>query len=462
MIKSLKRNFLFAFSAQGLQFLQSILISLLLPKLLGINEFGFWQLFVFYTQYGGFFHFGLNDGIYLKVGGKKYDDLDYKPIAWQLRLSIIIQMFFLMAIIFFFTLSNDSNRIFVIVCSCIYILISNISSYLNFILQATNRIKEFSIGRLIDIGIFVVLLISFLIVAVDNYKYIIYSCILGRIAGLFFYVTKTTDISRLIFYKYEQTFFTDYIYNVSMGFVLVISNIASMLILGVGRFMVDYYWGITAFSKVSYSIMMVNFFLLFINQASMVLFPELRTWTPKRISSFYAIVRNKLDLISPFVLLTYYPICFFVNYWIPDYKESVYFLIYLLPLCIFDSKMQLLCNTIFKVCNKVKVLLICNMLTVTLSSILVLVSICIFKNIEFVVISMLISIVFRSVISEYYLQKSLNMETTFNIFAMEIGMVVIFICIFIFFEVFTSILLNLLFSTLCFFWRSRQTLWAKA
>ena len=89
---SLSSNLVFAFGAQSLQLMQSILISFLFPKLFGIAEFGFWQLFIFYVQYGGMLHFGLNDGVYLKEGGKYYNQINFPLVGGQLRISIIFQI----------------------------------------------------------------------------------------------------------------------------------------------------------------------------------------------------------------------------------------------------------------------------------------------------------------------------------------------------------------------------------
>ena len=63
-------NLIYAFAAQGLSFALSVLMSIIVPKVLSLNDFGYWQLFIFYTSYVGFFHFGFNDGVYLLNGGK--------------------------------------------------------------------------------------------------------------------------------------------------------------------------------------------------------------------------------------------------------------------------------------------------------------------------------------------------------------------------------------------------------
>ena len=57
--RKLLNDLLTAFGAQGVSFACSVVMTLLVPKILGIEEFGYWQLFVFYTSYVSFFSWGL-------------------------------------------------------------------------------------------------------------------------------------------------------------------------------------------------------------------------------------------------------------------------------------------------------------------------------------------------------------------------------------------------------------------
>lgn len=57
-------------------FLISAAVSFLVPKNLNIEAYGYLQLYIFYTGYIGFLHFGWADGLYLRYGGKYYEDLD--------------------------------------------------------------------------------------------------------------------------------------------------------------------------------------------------------------------------------------------------------------------------------------------------------------------------------------------------------------------------------------------------
>ena len=90
--------------------------------------------------------------------------------------------------------------------------------------------------------------------------------------------------------------------NIKIGFNLLASNIAGMMILGFGRWMVDTEWGIKAFSKVSFSLLFVNFFLMFIQQASMVLFPDLRRRNDSQVETIYYRMTSIIRYSMPIVL----------------------------------------------------------------------------------------------------------------------------------------------------------------
>ena len=70
------KNLSYSVLANGTNTLVSLILVLFVPKILGVKEYSYWQLYLFYASYVGFFHFGWADGVYLKFGGKKYEDLD--------------------------------------------------------------------------------------------------------------------------------------------------------------------------------------------------------------------------------------------------------------------------------------------------------------------------------------------------------------------------------------------------
>ena len=77
-VKDIIKNFSYTVSSNLVVLAVSSLIVLIIPKYIGIIEYGYWQIYVFYSSYVGFLHFGWSDGIYLRYGGAKYSELNKK------------------------------------------------------------------------------------------------------------------------------------------------------------------------------------------------------------------------------------------------------------------------------------------------------------------------------------------------------------------------------------------------
>ena len=70
----------------------STLTGLLIPKLMGATQYGYWQLYVLYVTYVPYFHFGWVDGIYLREGGIDYNDLDKPKLHTQFWMYCIFDL----------------------------------------------------------------------------------------------------------------------------------------------------------------------------------------------------------------------------------------------------------------------------------------------------------------------------------------------------------------------------------
>ena len=78
--------------ANVISLLVSIFMVIIVPKFLSLEDYGLWQLFLFYYSYIGFFHFGWEDGIYLRYAGNSFETLDSKLFAGQLYGIIVLQL----------------------------------------------------------------------------------------------------------------------------------------------------------------------------------------------------------------------------------------------------------------------------------------------------------------------------------------------------------------------------------
>ena len=90
----LARNISYSVIANLVSFLVGVTVVLLVPKLLGVEEYGYFQLFLFFISYVGFFHFGWADGIVLRYAGEHWERLNRPRFAGQTFFSFFLKSVF--------------------------------------------------------------------------------------------------------------------------------------------------------------------------------------------------------------------------------------------------------------------------------------------------------------------------------------------------------------------------------
>lgn len=403
-------NLLYAFLAQGISLLLSVLMSLVVPKILGVKEFGYWQLFLFYTSFVGFFHFGLNDGIYLRYGGIPYKKLNFRLLNSQLWVSLAGQSLISIAgIIYAVVFVSDPSRKYVLIATAIFLLLNNACNYLWFVFQLSNETKIYSISVIINKVFFI---FGVLILLLNKERHFQPFIIFYGISQLLAFVYCMLVGKRIILAKFLpiRRIVSEIWINIKVGINLLFSNIADMLVIGTGRFVIDLKWGISVFGIFSFAISLTTFFIQFIMQVSMVLFPTLRQINSKQLRQFFKMSRNTATILLTGVFLVYLPVKYILGLWLPNYRTSLEYMALLLPLCAYDGKMQMLFCTYLKVLRKEKALLLANLMTFIASAILSLLGGYVIHNVYFIIISMVFVIALRSILCEIYLSNIMHIS----------------------------------------------------
>lgn len=341
-LRNILENITYTFTANILTMLISIIMTLILPKFLGVTDYSYYQLYIFFISYVGFFHFGWIDGIYLKIGGMEYNDLEksnYVTQFWMLNLLEII----IAAIISIFALFTIKNidKSFVLISTSVCGVITILRTYLLFILQSTNRIKEYAKYTRVDRFIYFALVIVFLFLGFKNYKIILYIDIFSKLVALVLCANKMKDI---VFGKLNisKNTLLEIFENISIGIKLMLANIASTLIIGVVRFGIQKNWDIETFGKISLTLNISNLLMTFINAVAVIMFPLLRREEESNLPKIYVILRNTLMIFLYMMLIFYYPIKLILSTWLPQYADSLRYMALLFPICIYESKMSIL------------------------------------------------------------------------------------------------------------------------
>lgn len=404
------KNFSYTLSSNLISLVISTFVTLIVPKLIGVDEYGLWQLYIFYSSYVGFLHFGWNDGVYLRYGGRDYKELDKKLFFSQFYMLAIMQI--IMLIIIFFisnTFIVDKNKFFIMEMTAFCMLIGNLRCMLLYILQGTNRIKDYARVTMIDRIIYIFLIAIFLFVGIRKYEIMILTDIAGKLFSLFYAMYFCKDI---VFRKISTFYFSfkETLENINVGIKLMFSNVASNLIIGVVRFGIQRFWSVAIFGKVSLTLSISNFLMLFISTVGIVIFPILRRTDGKKLTDIYSTIRDFLMIVLLGILIIYYPFKAVLSAWLPKYADSLKYMAILFPVCLYEGKMSLLINTYLKTLRKEKQMMKVNLITLLISVISTLITAYIVRNLDLVVMSIVVLFAFRCIIAETYLSKILNIS----------------------------------------------------
>ena len=424
--KSVLKNINYTVSANFIVMGISILLNLFVPRYLGVNEYSYWQLYVFYSGYVGFFHLGWLDGIYLKIGGEKYSDLDKRDLGTQFWYLLISQT--LIATILLFLLSvNDlsGNRFYILLFTAVILVITNCRTFLLFILQSTNRIKEYAQLSRNDRYIYLIVVFSYLLFGGRSFLFLIILDILSKLIVVLWGIYRIKDLIFVRWMPFGKTV-KNIFNNIKIGINLMVGNIASMLVMGITRLFVERQWSIEVFGKLSLTISISNMFMTFINAVGVVMFPLLRRTDSKNLKKLYLVLRGLFVPITYGLLLSFIPLKIILGIWLPQYTQSLIFMGILFPMVIYEGRMALLISTYLKTIRKEKIILLVNVSTLLISLCLSLISVYVFKNIYLTVFSIIICIGFRCVYTELLLANELGVNITFETF-FETALTIIFI-----------------------------------
>lgn len=404
------KNFSYTIIANITSLLISTLIVLIVPRLIGIKDYGYWQLYLFYVSYVGFFHFGWNDGIYLRFGGENYNNLNKRLFFSQFWMLTILQLLIAsILIISSLVFINEREKQFILIMVALCMILMDVRGLPLYLLQATNRIKEYAQITIVGRTIYFILIIAFLILGVREYKLIIIADLIGKFISLIYAMFCCRDI---VFRKISTFYFSmgEALNNINVGIKLMFANIASMLIIGVVRFGIERSWDVTTFGKVSLTLSISNLIMIFINAIGIVIFPILRRTNEKKLSSLYLIMRDFLMVILLGVLIMYYPIRVLLSAWLPKYADSLMYMALVFPICVYEGKMALLINTYLKTLRKEKMMLKINLVSLILSLIITFLTTIIFRNLNSAIASIVILLAFRCIIAEIYISNILTIS----------------------------------------------------
>jgi len=151
-----------------------------------------------------------------------------------------------------------------------------------------------------------------------------------------------------------------------------------------------------------------------INSVGFVSLPSLVKVDENLLKKLYQPTTELLSLLLGVVLILYYPLAWFINYWLPNYQGAISYMVFIFPIILFESKMALLYNTYLKIFRREDFLMWINLFTVFLT--LISCSLLLLLNnsmLLFLILPFIYSC--RSFCMEYYIRKLVGSGFAFTI-----------------------------------------------
>ena len=420
----IKRNIGLSVIAQIISLAVSFIMNLVLPKFISEYQYALWQTYLLYVGYVGILHFGLLDGIVLRYSQYDYEELDKVRIRSQFKCLLVMTNTFCTIAIICVSLFCQNEMRTVFIMTAIGIITRTIFTYTSYSFQITNRIKyyaEMIIGYRIFYGIGV---IAMLLLGFHSFYFFCAVDLGSDVFGVLFSLHNNKGLYFVKSLKIKETL-EEAKKNISAGILLMISNWSSFLLTGSARMIIQWHWDKLTFGKVSFAFSITNLFLTFVTAISVVLFPSLKRTNKENLPGLYKKIRAVMNPVLIIILIFYYPGCWILKQWLPEYNNSLLYLGILLPIIIFSSKISLLTNNYLKALRKEKTMLIINLISVGAAICMFTFSAYVTNSLKILLFFIVVAIMFCSILSESVVMKELNI---FNIreFINEIVMALIF------------------------------------
>lgn len=343
------KNFIGVAGANILSLAVGVLTGLIVPKLLSVEEFGYWQIFLLYINYIGLLHFGFNDGIYIKYGHYSYDELPKQRFRTYFTFLFIFQgaIALLLSLAAYF-LAGDKIRLWIFIYVAFNMVLINLTTFFAFVNQITKRFSVYT--RLLSASKIIYILAIAGTLFVNERYHIIYIIVhtIVNIITLAGYMYKSRD---LVFGTLDGILknLRDIINNITVGFFVMIGNFMALAIIGLDKLFVERFLTLRDFAMYSFAAAMISVVYLLLNAVSTAVYPYLtRVRRREALKILYDKASIIIFILSGFTMAGYFIFYFIVERFLPQYIPSMPITLLLFTTAFLKAKISIIGSNYYK------------------------------------------------------------------------------------------------------------------
>lgn len=424
--QSFAKNARYALSASVVTLVVNVVLLVILPNFLSVTSYGFYQLYLFYATYVGLAHFGLVDGVYLKLGGSRLESLNRSSLSgtalllgcWQIVIMLV-------AWAAGSTFAPDRSYLVVWrgVAACIFV--TNVRFLFVYILQATASAREAAICTIADRLSYLVVISALALGGTLTLEAAIVCDLFTKAVSLSLSVVFCRTIfTRVI--PLPRAVFADAVSYINPGVKLLLANLASSFIIGAARLGVERRWSVDEFAFVSLALGVATVAVSVVNSVGIALFPFLRRLSAGTLSTYYVAAREMLSPLLLGSLVLYLPMRAALILVLPAYAQSAAYLGCILPIVAFEGKVALLSNQMLKSLRLERYMLIVNVVSLGASVFLTWVGCVVVGSVYAVLSGVVIVLVSRSAAIDAAITAQLGVHGRTST-ALEVALALLFV-----------------------------------
>ncbi|WP_195927074.1 capsular biosynthesis protein [Turicibacter sanguinis] len=301
------------FSTNILQVITSILIGFILPAILSIEDFANLKTYTFYLTYIGFLSFGFSDGMYIKYGGKKIENINCSELKTEHHIFLFIQSL----ITVFFLLLVILKKDFILLLMVISIIPINLEAFHKLFYQATGQFKAYTNASYIYILSY--LFLNFFMIVILKSNNYIYYCLTNLVASIFIFIIleiKFYKYSRNAKFKYNSTVWN----NMKVGFFVLLGNFSILLFYAIDRWFIKIFFLTEDFAFYSFAVSLLGIVNTLVHAISVIFYNYIsKDENQEKLSK----IKNYLIILGVIASSSYFILAGIVHLFLPKYLPAL-------------------------------------------------------------------------------------------------------------------------------------------
>lgn len=310
----MKKDVIKVFSSNFINLFIGLIMSFLVPNFLSLDQYAFLKTFTLYVSYVGILHFGFNDGIYIKYGGKLQEKIDREKLKGEHKFLFLFQLAVTIIICLIGFLIHDMILVVFSIC----ILPVNLQNLFRFLYQAIGEFNIYSKIMIIpSILLLIINLFNIYILKINNsWPFILGNIIVYYlvfvILELHFLKNNKNIEAKIDFHEIKQHF--------KIGFVIMIANLSVLFFYSIDRWFIKFSLSLEEFAIYSFAISMLNIANTLISSITLTLYPYLAR---KQDEETIYKIKTYFILLGTLACGAYFGFDFIVSNFLKKYIDSL-------------------------------------------------------------------------------------------------------------------------------------------